>query len=127
MAGRELVVLVVDDQPEVRELVRLVLELDGRPVRVVEAVDGPEALAAAGRERLDLAVVDRRLPRQDGLALVADLLALDPDLPVALCSAAIEGRMTAHGTPPGVRWLVPKDALVRLPELLDQLREGLGP
>ncbi len=121
MAGGEIVILVVDDEPDVRALARLVLELSLHPIRVVVAADGPAALVAAARERPDLAVVDQRMPGQDGLSVVADLVALHPGLAVALCSAAIDGRLTTHDTPPGVRWLLPKHELVRLPELLDEL------
>ncbi len=117
-------VLVVDDEPEVRALARIVLEVSGHPVRVVEAADRLAAVAAAERERPDLAVVDQRMPGGDGLSVVADLAALQPGLAVVLCSAAIDGRLTAEGTPPGVRWLLPKHELVRLPELLDQLLES---
>ena len=117
-------VLVVDDQPEVRTLARVVLEVSGHLVRVVEAADGPAAVAAAQRERPDLAVVDHRMPGQDGLSVVADLVALHPGMAVALCSAALDSRLTSDGTPPGVRWLVPKHELVRLPELVDELIEA---
>ena len=120
----EIVVLVVDDQPEVRTLARVVLEVSGHPVRVVEAPDGPAALTAAQRERPDLAVVDQMMPGQDGLSVVADLVALHPGLSVALCSAAMDGRLTSEGTPHGVRWSLPKHELVRLPELLEEMTES---
>ena len=123
MTAGEIVVLVVDDRPEVRTLARVVLEVSGHPVRVVEASDGPAALAAAERERPDLAVVDQIMPGQDGLSVVADLVALHPGLDVALCSAAMEGRLSSEETPHGVRWLLPKHELARLPELLDEMTE----
>ncbi|MEO5680516.1 MAG: response regulator [Acidimicrobiales bacterium] len=121
MAGGEIVVLVVDDEPDVRALARVVLEVSGHRVRVVEAADGPGALAAASRERPDLAVVDQMMPGQDGLSVVAALLALHPGLPVALCSAAMDARLATDGEHLGVRWFLPKHELTRLPELLDEL------
>jgi len=117
----EIVVLVVDDEPEVRTLARVVLEVSGHPVRVVEAGDGPAALAAARHERPDLAVVDQMMPGQDGLSVVAALMAIYPGLPVALCSAAMDGHLAAQAEAIGVRWVLPKHELVRLPELLDEL------
>jgi len=120
-SSEEIVVLVVDDEAEVRTLARVVLEVSGHPVRVVEAGDGPAAVAAAGRERPDLAVVDQMMPGQDGLSVAADLLALHPGLPVALCSAAMDGRLAARAEAIGVRWFLPKHELVRLPALLDEL------
>ena len=121
MEAGEIVVLVVDDEPEVRTLARVVLEVSGHPVRVVEAVDGPTALAAAARERPDLAVVDQMMPGQDGLSVVAALAALHPGLPVALCSAAMDGRLAERAEGLGVRWFLPKHELVKLPDLLDEL------
>ena len=120
MDSGEIVVLVVDDEPEVRTLARVVLEVSGHPVRVVEAGDGPNALAAAARERPDLAVVDQMMPGQDGLSVVAALVSLHPGLPVALCSAAMDGLENRAGGL-GVRWFLPKHELVKLPELLDEL------
>lgn len=124
MAGGELVVLVVDDEADVRGLARVVLEVSGHAVRVVEAADGPSALAAAGRERPDLAVIDQMMPGQDGLSVVAGLLDLYPDLPIALCSAAMDGRLADRGESLGVRWFLPKHELVKLPDLLDELDLG---
>jgi len=121
MVDRVIVVLVVDDQPEVRTLARIVLEVSGHPVRVQEAADGPSALAAADRARPDLAVLDQRLPGQDGLSVAAALVARHPGVAIALCSAGIEGHLTTEDTPPGIRWLLPKHELVRLPELIEEL------
>jgi len=121
MGPDEIVVLVVDDEAEVRTLARVVLEVSGHPVRVVEAGDGPQALAAAERERPDLAVVDQMMPGQDGLSVVAALLAMHPGLPVALCSAAMDGRLADRAEGLGIRWFLPKLELVKLADLLDEL------
>ena len=120
----EVVVLVVDDEPEVRALARVVLEVSGHPVRVVEAADGSAAVAAARAERPDLAVVDQMMPGQDGLSVVAALTAIHPDLPIALCSAAMDARLANKGEDLGIRWFLQKHELVRLPDLLDELSEG---
>ena len=64
-------VLVVEDEPEVRHLVRLYLEKEG--CRVVEAGDGAEGLERFERSVFDLAVVDVMLPGMDGLELVRRL------------------------------------------------------
>ncbi len=119
----EIVVLIVDDEPEVRALARVVLEVSGHPVRVVEAADGPAALAAAQAERPDLAVVDQMMPGQDGLTVVAALTALHPDLPIALCSAAMDARLANRAEHLGIRWFLQKHELVRLPDILDELAE----
>lgn len=124
MVGGEVVVLVVDDEADVRGLARVVLEVSGHAVRVIEAADGPAALAAAKAERPDMAVIDQMMPGQDGLSVVAALLGMYPELPIALCSAAMDGRLADRGESLGVRWFLPKHELVKLPDLLDELDAG---
>jgi CheY-like chemotaxis protein len=57
-------VLVVDDEPNTRILVREALEPEG--YRVVEAVDGADALRVAQTELPALVLLDMRMPRLDG-------------------------------------------------------------
>jgi two-component system response regulator ResD len=57
-------VLVADDSVVVRRLVCARLIADGHAV--VEAVDGEDAVAAAVRERPDVIVLDRQMPKMDG-------------------------------------------------------------
>jgi CheY-like chemotaxis protein len=64
-------VLVVDDDPSVRESVRRTLERDGWTV--AEATDGQEALDAVARERPGLILLDLLMPGLDGFAVVARL------------------------------------------------------
>jgi CheY-like chemotaxis protein len=63
-------VLVCDDDPSLRELVRAVL---GSRYRFVEAADGAEALALAREERPDLVVLDVMLPGLSGIEVLEEL------------------------------------------------------
>jgi two-component system OmpR family response regulator len=58
-------ILVVDDEPHIRDVIRFALEKAG--MRVVEAATGPAALAAFDPARIDLVVLDINLPGVDGL------------------------------------------------------------
>jgi len=58
-------ILVVDDDPRLRDLVRLALERAG--FQVIAAADGRSALTHAARELPDLVVLDIGLPEVDGL------------------------------------------------------------
>jgi DNA-binding response OmpR family regulator len=80
-------VLVVDDEPDVADLLRTILELDG--FRVESATDGRSALARVLAEPPDLLVLDLMMPDLDGLELLK-LLRLDPrgaTVPVLVVSA----------------------------------------
>ena len=81
-AGRS--VLVVDDEPMVREVVSAYLNRDGFAVTTAE--DGPTALAHLDRHTPDLIVLDVMLPGTDGLA-VLNAVRNKGDTPVILLSA----------------------------------------
>lgn len=68
-------VLIADDQAEVRSALRLVLDAEPDIEVVAEAVDGAEAIHAARVNRPDVAVVDIRMPRLDGLTAIRRLTA----------------------------------------------------
>ena len=79
-------VLVVDDDPDYRLLVRLALRPgDGFDV-VAEAGDGPAAVAAAGREQPDVVLLDCRLPGDDAFDVLPDLRAAAPKARIVLVS-----------------------------------------
>jgi DNA-binding NarL/FixJ family response regulator len=67
-------VLIADDQAMVRAGFRMILEAETDMEVVGEAKDGEEALAAAERVRLDVVVMDIRMPRLDGVAATQRLL-----------------------------------------------------
>ena len=79
------VVLVVDDDPDILELVRVTLEEEGFEVAL--ATSGPEALRWIETHGLPhLAVIDIRMPRMDGLALARRILR-SSDLPLIMLTA----------------------------------------
>jgi two-component system, OmpR family, phosphate regulon response regulator PhoB len=80
-------VLVVDDEPMVREVVARYLQLDG--FRVHEAADGTAASRWLAEHRPDLVVLDIMLPGTDGLSILRQLRATG-DIPVILLTARAE-------------------------------------
>lgn len=82
------VVLVVDDEESMRYFLEKTLRREG--YEVVPAKDGPEAIAAAERQPVDLVLADVRMPGMDGVALLRALRTIHPRVPVVL--------MTAYGT-----------------------------
>ena len=88
-------VLVVDDDPSIRETVRDVLEEQGYPV--VTAADGGEALARAGELTPRLVLLDMRMPGVDGWQFARALRARGISPPVVVMTAAADaGRWAAE-------------------------------
>jgi DNA-binding NarL/FixJ family response regulator len=72
-------VLLADDQALIRAGFRAILERDGEFDVVAEAADGYDALAALRQHRVDVVLMDIRMPRFDGLAATAAITG-DPQL-----------------------------------------------
>jgi two-component system OmpR family response regulator len=77
-------VLVVDDDPHIRQLLVFALEKAGLSAR--EAEDGEAAIAAVTREAPDLIVLDINMPKLDGLEVCRRLRAMG-DLPILFLSS----------------------------------------
>jgi len=80
-------VLVVDDEPMVREVVARYLERDGLSVH--ETGDGTDALEWLAEHQPDLVVLDIMLPGTDGLSILRSLRSTS-DVPVILLSARVD-------------------------------------
>jgi len=78
-------VLVIDDEPGVRDLIGEALSLS--EITAVQAADGLEALSFLRRERFDLLVLDINMPKLDGLALLEKLRTEGMSVPVLMLSA----------------------------------------
>jgi two-component system response regulator VicR len=79
--------MVVDDEPDLLEVVRLILESDG--YQVVTAGSGQEALDKMEKEKPDLVLLDIIMPKMDGWEVFSRIKA-DPkttDIPVIMLTA----------------------------------------
>ena len=128
-------VLVVDDDPDYRLLVRLALARDSGFEVVAEAGDGSAAVTEAERERPDLVLLDCTLPGSDAFDVLPALRAAAPearivlvsghdpaDLRVASRSAGALGYLTKET--PARRLPAELQALVGLVEMVEQLLEA---
>jgi two-component system alkaline phosphatase synthesis response regulator PhoP len=70
MAGFLATVLICEDEPALRELIRVSLV---GPYEFAEADDGEESLAAARRLQPDLVILDVMMPRRTGIEVLAEL------------------------------------------------------
>lgn len=78
-------VLVVDDEPPLRDALERVLVYEGYTVST--AVDGLEALAAVDRHRFDLVILDIGMPRLDGMTACARIRARGSAVPLLMLTA----------------------------------------
>jgi|UniRef100_A0A7C5EKY5 two-component system nitrogen regulation response regulator NtrX len=78
-------ILVVDDEPQIRETLSGLLKDEG--FEVMTSPDGEQALHTVREELPDLVLLDLALPGKDGLEVLRDLKELYPTLPVIIISA----------------------------------------
>ncbi len=78
-------ILVVDDEPAVREAIERALHLDGYEVEL--AKDGAEALSAVGAQTPDAMVLDVLMPRVDGLQVCRRLRGTGERVPILMLTA----------------------------------------
>ena len=82
--GGRPVVLIVDDDPGVRESFRLILEDE---YELLEAPDGPQGLEVVRSTQVDLVILDLRLPGMDGIEVLERIKTFDDHLEVILVTA----------------------------------------
>jgi two-component system, OmpR family, response regulator MprA len=111
-------VLVVDDDPAVRESLRRSLAFNGYQVEL--AGDGEHALRKVATTHPDVVVLDVMMPRMDGLAACRALRAAGDDVPVLMLTARDEVSDRVAGLDAGADDYLPKP--FALEELLARLR-----
>lgn len=84
MTGRQIRVMIVDDQQLVRMGFRLILEAEDDIAVVGEAGDGAAAIELIDRARPDVVLMDVEMPRVDGLAATRTIVARDQAPPVVI-------------------------------------------
>ncbi len=81
-------ILVVDDEPLFRKMLRKFLVGEG--YSVIDARDGDEAILAYKNQRADVVLLDVRMPRKDGLETLRELKANDPEARVMMLTAVCD-------------------------------------
>lgn len=125
MAAR---ILIVDDDPHIRELLAFALAKAGYDCR--EAGDGEAALAAAAREAPDLLVLDINMPRLDGLEVCRRLRAAS-DVPILFLSSRDDEVDRIVGIEIGaddyvVKPFSPREVVARVGAILKRSRPKIG-
>ncbi len=109
--GRQLRVLLVEDNEHFRRLIRTVLQALGI-TRVSEATDGGAGLAALNGTDVDLVIVDYRMQPMDGVEftrrLRTDPASANPHVPVLMVTGYSEPRLVAEARDAGVNEFLAK-------------------
>jgi DNA-binding response OmpR family regulator len=116
MAGKR--ILVVDDEPEVRQLMEQFLTHRGYDVHIVE--NGKLALAAVDTFLPDVVLLDMHMPVMDGLETLKRLAARSPSLPVIMVTVNDDIETTTNLLQLGAADYVPK------PFNLDYLEQAIN-
>ena len=117
-------ILVVDDEPEMRDVCRAALASEG--YLVIQASDGLEALEILDRHGgggVDLVVSDAVMPRMGGRELLWEMSRRYPGIPVLLASGILHDPDASYGLEVAPAAFVPKPFDPR--QLLQRVRETL--
>jgi DNA-binding response OmpR family regulator len=112
--------LLVDDEPRIRRVLRLALEDEG--YQVAEAANGYDALAVLRREPPDVVLLDLMLPDRDGFAVCREIRRTS-DVPVIMVTARTDSHDVVAGLEAGAddyvtKPLVAKELSARIRALL---------
>jgi DNA-binding NarL/FixJ family response regulator len=115
-------ILLVDDQPAVRDGLRMRLELEPDLTIVGEACDGLEAVALAQELVPDVVVMDVEMPGLGGIGAARQLRAKTPAIAIVMLSIHYDATTQAHAREAGALAFVEKRAAIDV--LLAEIRRA---
>jgi len=118
-------ILVVDDDTEIRELLKIYLEK--HQLRTSTAIDGKQMWQVLDKTTIDLIVLDLMLPEESGLSLCRKLCASDKHIPIIMLTALGEETDRIVGLEMGaddylVKPFNPRELLARINSVLRRVR-----
>ena len=78
-------ILVIDDEESFRETIRLCLEDES--ILTITASSGEEGIGLFEKERPDIVITDLKMPKMDGLQVIAKIKSLDQNIPIIMLTA----------------------------------------
>ncbi len=121
-------ILLVDDDPDIRQIAGLSLRRIGK-FEVVAAASGPEALEAAGRQAPDLVLLDVSMPGMDGPSTLQALRSepATAKVPVVFFTATSSQQEVARLCALGAVAVIPKPFdVAALPRQVGDILRGIG-
>lgn len=111
-------ILVVEDEPLVREVISVYLGTDSH--EVVTAINGVDGLEKFSNGEFDIVLTDRAMPQMNGDQLAAEIKRIDPDKPVILLTGFGDVMLGSGEELPGV------DLVLSKPFTMSQLRDAIA-
>ena len=126
MPERTPTVLIIDDEIDMRMLVRVVIDMSHTGLSVVgEAAAGPEGIevwrSLNGPPVPDVIVLDNRMPHLSGLEVAELILQERPEQKIVLFSAFLDEEVRSAAESVGVSACVTKEDASELPDLIRRL------
>ncbi len=114
--------LIVDDQEDMRLLIRLVIEAANEGLVVNgEATTGLEAVERAGELDPTVIVLDEMMPGMNGLEAAAQIMQQRPGQLILLCSAYLDDDLRRRAREVGIAVCLTKDEIRKIPEAIQSL------
>jgi CheY-like chemotaxis protein len=117
-------VLIVDDQSEVRRVLRSALETLGHNLKIIEVPSGEEAILVVTRQPIDLLIADIRLPGISGLELKERARKRSPEMHLILITGMTDEEIRQKVARAGADAYFFKP--IEIPDFLDTVQELLG-
>ena len=115
----EMRVLIVDDEEDMRALVRATIEVANEGLSVAaEAADGETAVSLVREQHPEIVILDQRMPGVTGLETARRILDEHPEQAIVLFSAYLDGDVVRAAQRMGVRMCLAKDNIRQLPDAL---------
>lgn len=122
--------LIVDDQDDIRLLLRLLIETANDGLTVVgEAANGPDALAQVAAIEPCVVVFDEMMPEMTGVEAARQVRETRPSQITILCSAYLDNDVIDRARAAGMDGWLAKEHITELPDLIRRLvhdHQGTG-
>ena len=127
LAAPQITTLIVDDQQDIRLLLRILIDAANDGLSVVgEAASGQEAIAEVERIEPVVVVFDEMMPEMTGSEAAAHLRRMRPAQIMVLCTAYLDEQVIERARAAGMdAWLAKQD-VAELPDLLRRLVAAKG-
>jgi DNA-binding NarL/FixJ family response regulator len=114
-------ILIVDDNPVLRQQVRSLLERHSNWEVCGEAENGIEAVERVHQLNPDLVIMDLSMPVMNGLRAAQEISKDTPGVPLLLFSVFMSGQLVREAKRAGFRGAVPKEEVAQLTEGVEVL------